>query len=106
MIMNYKSATQMAKDYGMKSSVAFNKVLVKCGVLVSTDKGYCLADGLHGRGLAAVIDVPYFLPNGLRASRKKAVWTEAGQAYLRQRLMRLGIVPTSERTDLFGLTTN
>ena len=104
--MTYKSATQMAKDYGMKSPVAFNKVLEKCGVLVYTNKGYCLADDLHGRGLAAVIDVPYFLPNGLRVSKKKAVWTEQGQRYLHQRLSRLGIVPTSEKRDLFGLTSN
>lgn len=106
--MNTKSATQMADLYGLKSSVAFNKLLVKCGLLIATAKGYCLASGLKGLGLVAIIDVPYFLPNGIRASKKKAVWTVEGQQYIHERLARIGIVPVSEQRDLFGSlnTTN
>ena len=100
--MNTKSATQMASLYGLKSSIAFNKLLVNCGLLIHTNAGYCLADSLKNLGLVAIIDVPFFLPSGIKASKKKAVWTEKGQQYIRQRLGRIGIVPTSEQTDLFG----
>lgn len=100
--MNYKSATDMARAYGMKSAVAFNKLLVRCGILSHTNNGYTLAHGLHGHGLVAVIFQQYFLPNGMRATRKKAVWTEAGQAYVHRRLGTLGITPVSETPDLFG----
>lgn len=102
--MNYKSATDMARAYGMKSAVAFNKLLVRCGILSHTNNGYTLAHGLHGHGLVAVIDQKYFLPNGMRATRKKAYWTEAGQQYIYQRLSRLAIMPESEQTDLFSVT--
>ena len=102
--MDTKTATQMAGVYGMKSSVAFNKMLCKCGVLKETAKGYTLADSLHGQGYVAVIDAAYFLPNGIRATKKKAVWTEKGQQFLRQRLGRIGIVPKNEQLDMF--TTN
>lgn len=106
--MNTKSATQMADLYGLKSSVAFNKLLVNCGLLINTAKGYCLADSLKNLGLVAIIDVPFFLPGGIKASKKKAVWTEKGQQYIHQRLARIGIVPVSEQRDLFGSlnTTN
>lgn len=104
--MATKSATQMANLYGMKSSVAFNKVLVNCGLLVHTNAGYCLADSLKNLGLVAVIDFPYFLPNGIKATKKKAVWTEKGQGYIRQRLGRIGIIPPSEQLDLFKTTSN
>ena len=100
--MNYKSATDMARAYGMKSAIAFNKLLERCGILSHTSKGYILAQGLHRQGLVAVVDVKYFLPNGMRATKKKAVWTEAGQAYVHRRLGTLGITPVSERADLFG----
>lgn len=96
------SATQMADLYGMKSSVSFNKLLVNCGMLIRTDAGYCLANGLKDLGLVVIIDAPYFLPNGIRATKKKAVWTEKGQQYIHRRLRRIGIVPASEQTDLFG----
>lgn len=104
--MATKSATQMANLYGMKSSVAFNKVLVNCGLLVDTNAGYCLADSLKNLGLVAVIDYSYFLPNGIKATKKKAVWTEKGQEYIRQRLGRIGIVPTTDQLDLFKTTSN
>lgn len=100
--MNYKSATDMARAYGLKSAVAFNKLLVRCGVLLHTDNGYQLANGLRQQGLVAAVDVQYFLPNGMRATKKKAVWTEAGQAYLHRRLGTIGIMPVSETQDLFG----
>lgn len=100
--MATKNATQMASLYGMKSSVAFNKILVKCGLLVHTNKGYCLADSLKNLGLVAVIDYPFFLPNGIKATKKKSAWTEKGQQYIHKHLSRIGIVPTSEQNDLFG----
>ena len=99
--METKSATQMAKLYGMKSSVAFNKILVNCGLLIKTAKGYCLANGLKNLGLVTVIDASYFLPNGIKATKKKAVWTEKGQEYIHKHLSRIGIVPVSEHRDLF-----
>jgi hypothetical protein len=98
------TATQMATVYGYKSPQAFNKLMVKCGVLTKNDKGYFLADYLRGFGYTAVIDQPYFLPNGIRATRKKAVWTEEGQKFIRARLGRFGITPVNEHTDIF--TTN
>lgn len=100
--MDTKSATQMASLYGMKSSVAFNKILVKCGLLVHTNKGYCLADSLKNLGLVAVIDYPFFLPNGIKATKKKSAWTEKGQQYIHKHLSRIGIVPVSEQRDIFG----
>jgi hypothetical protein len=102
--METKNATQMARLYGLKSSVAFNKLLVKCGVLVSTNKGYVLADSLRDQELTAVVESSYFLPNGIRATKKKSAWNEKGQKYIHQRLSRIGIVPTSEQNDLFGNT--
>ena len=96
----------MADLYGMKSSVSFNKLLVNCGLLIHTSAGYCLADSLKNLGLVAIIDAPYFLPNGIKATKKKAVWTEKGQEYIHQRLGRIGIVPTSEQRDLFGTILN
>ena len=100
--METKNATQMASVYGLKSPQAFNKLLAKCGVLVESIHGYVLADNLRGRGYSTVVEEHYFLPNGFRATKKKSVWTERGQTYIRQRLGRIGIVPNSEQTGLFG----
>lgn len=94
----------MADLYGMKSSVAFNKLLVSCGLLIHTAKGFVLAEALRELGLTAAVEVPYFLPNGIRASKKKSVWTEKGQQYIHKRLARIGIVPASEQRDLFKVS--
>ena len=99
--MEAKTATQMATIYGMKSSVAFNKMLVKCGLLIHTTKGYQLSGPMRGWGFTTVIEAPYFLPNGIRATKKKAAWTESGQQFIRQHLGRIGIVPAKEQTDMF-----
>lgn len=99
--METKTATQMATIYGMKSSTAFNKILVKCGLLVHTSKGYQLSVPMRGWGFTTTIEVPYFLPNGIRATKKKSAWTESGQRFIRQHLGRLGIVPVNEQTDMF-----
>ena len=104
--MEIKTATQMATVYGLKSSIAFNKLLVKCGLLVHTNKGYVLSKPMQGWGFTTVIEVPYFLPNGFKATKKKSVWTESGQHFIRQHLSRLGILPVGEQTDLFGTFTN
>ena len=100
--METASATQMATAYGLKSSIAFNKLLTKCGLLTATEKGYVLADSLRGQGYITVVEVGYFLPNGFRATKKKAVWTEKGQHFIRERLGRIGIVPTTEQTNIFA----
>lgn len=92
----------MATIYGLKSSIAFNKLLEKCGVVTRTDKGYILADSLQGKGYITIVEVGYFLPNGFRATKKKAVWTEKGQQFLRERLGRIGIVPAGEQQDIFA----
>lgn len=103
MSMEAKSATQMAKAYGLKSSVAFNKLLEKCGVLEKCGGGkYVLSRNLCGMGLVTAINRQFFLPNGVRATRKEAAWTEEGQAYVRRLLAHHGIVPVSEERDLFG----
>lgn len=96
------TATQMAQLYGMKSSTAFNKLLTECKVLRHTDKGFILDDSLQGKGYATVISQPYFLPSGIRATKKRSAWTPEGQQFIRQRLGRIGIVPVSEQTDLFN----
>ena len=102
--METKTATQMASIYGLKSSVAFNKMLVKCGLLTHTTKGYVLSKAMQGWGFTTVIEVPYFLPNGIRAKKKKSAWTESGQQFIHQHLSRIGILPISEQRDIF--TTN
>lgn len=99
--MENKSASQMATVYGLKSGIAFNKMLVKCGILVHNNKGYVLSEPMKGWGFTAVAEVPYFLPSGIRCTKKKSVWTESGQHFIQQHLKRLGIVPVSERTDMF-----
>ena len=100
--MTTMTSTQIAKAYGLKSPQAFNKLMEKCHVLRSTDKGYVLSDDLKGMGLVVAIDAHYFLPNGFRATKKKAVWTEKGQTFIRKRLGRIGIVPANEQTDIFN----
>lgn len=98
---NLASSTQMADIYGLKSSVAFNKLMERCGILIHTNKGYILAEDLRGMGLATVITAPYFLPNGIKAFKKKAVWTAKGQAHVRRTLMHHGIAPVGEQKGLF-----
>ena len=61
--METRTATQMAKLYGMKSSTAFNKLLTECKVLRHTDKGFILDDSLQGKGYTTVVTTPYFLPS-------------------------------------------
>ena len=100
--MNTMTATQMANLYGLKSSIAFNKLMVRCGILKDTSKGYVLAEDLRNRGLVTVIDTWYFLPNGIKATKKRAVWTSEGQRFIHHRLARIGIVPTSEQPNLFN----
>lgn len=100
--MNTMTATQMARLYGLKSSIAFNKLMVKCGILKDTSKGYVLAEELRDRGLVTAIDTSFFLPNGIKATRKRAVWTDEGQQFIHHRLARIGIVPTDEQTSLFN----
>ncbi len=101
--MEAKTATQMATIYGMKSSVAFNKMLVKCGLLIHTSKGYQLSVPMRGWGFTTVIEVPYFLPNGIRTTKKRAAWTESGQQFIHKRLGRIGIMPVNERNDIFTI---
>lgn len=100
--METMSATQMANAYGLKSSIAFNKLMVKCGVLINAGNGYTLAEALRGRGFVAVIDTHFFLPSGIKATKKKAVWTKAGQEYIKKILFHHGIVPVDEQKDLFN----
>ena len=100
--MQTMTATQMARLYGLKSSTAFNKLMVKCGILRDTTKGYVLAEDLRNRGLVTVIDTWFFLPGGIKATKKRAVWTAEGQQFIHHRLARIGIVPTSEQTSLFN----
>ena len=99
--METKNATQMANLYGLKSSVAFNKLLVKCGLLIATDKGYVLAENLRELGLTTTVEASYFLPNGIRATKKRSAWTEKGQQFIHKHLSRIGIIPVSEQRDLF-----
>lgn len=91
----------MATLYGLKSSTAFNKLMVKCGILQLTRKGYVLAEDLRDRGFVAVIDTSFFLPGGIKATKKHAVWTTEGQQFIHHRLARIGIVPPSEQRGLF-----
>ena len=100
--MKTMTASQMATLYGLKSSTAFNKLLVQCKVLRHTDKGFILAEDLRDRGLVTVIDTFYFLPNGIKATKKRAVWTPEGQQFIHTRLGRIGIVPPSEQPGLFN----
>lgn len=100
--MNTMTATQMAKLYGMKSSTAFNKLLTDCKVLRRTNDGFILDDSLQDKGYTTVISQPYFLPSGIRATKKRSAWTPEGQQFIRQRLARIGIVPPSEQLGLFN----
>lgn len=102
MTMETMTATQMAKLYGMKSSTAFNKMLTKCKVLRHTDKGFILDDSLQGKGYTTVVCQPYFLPSGIRASKKRSAWTSEGQQFIRQRLGRIGIFPADKQRDIFS----
>ena len=96
------TASQMAQLYGLKSSTAFNKLLTECKVLRHTDKGFILDESLQGKGYATVISQPYFLPSGIRATKKRSAWTPEGQTFLRHRLGHLGIVPAEAKRDLFN----
>lgn len=102
---NLMSATQMAEVYGLKSAVAFNKLMVKCGILQVGAKGYVIAEKMRAKAEASTwmkpIEKPYFLPNGIRATKKVAAWTEAGQGMIRSVLLHHGIVPVAEQVSLF-----
>ncbi len=100
--MQAMTATQMAQLYGMKSSTAFNKVLVECKVLCRTNDGFVLSESLRGKGYATVISQPFFLPSGIRATKKRSAWTPEGQLFIRQRLARIGIYPAGEERDIFN----
>lgn len=99
--METMTSTQMADLYGLKSSVAFNKLLVRCGILIDTVKGYVLAYHLRGRGYACAVTQWFFLPNGTKASKKRGAWTDRGCQLIHDHLQRLGIHPVSEQRDLF-----
>lgn len=96
------TASQMAQLYGLKSSTAFNKLLTECKVLRHTDKGFILNESLQGKGYATVISQPYFLPSGIRATKKRSAWTLEGQSFIRQRLGRISIFPAGEDRDIFN----
>lgn len=102
---NLMTATQMAEAYGLKSAVAFNKLMVKCGILQVCAKGYVIAEKVRAEAEASVwmkpIEKNYFLPNGIRATKKVAAWTEAGQMMIRRVLQHHGIVPVAEQVSLF-----
>lgn len=100
--METMTATQMASLYGLPSSIAFNKLLTRCGLLTHTDKGYVLASDYQGQDLTTTVTAWYWLPSGVKASKKKAAWTVKGQQVIRQRLGRLGILPPSEQLTLFA----
>lgn len=102
MTMESLTSTQMAQRYGLKSSVAFNKLMCQCGILVDTSKGYVLATHLRDQGLVTAVTAWFFLPSGIKASKKRAAWTQKGQQLIHAHLMRLGIVPLDEQRDLFS----
>ncbi len=99
--MNNKTSSQMAELYGLPSSTAFNKLLARCGILIHNEKGYVIAETLSGQGYATTVTCWFFLPSGQKASKKRAAWTEKGQALIHQRLGRLGIVPKDQQRKLF-----
>lgn len=100
--METMTSTQMADLYGLKSSIAFNKLMVRCGILVDTVKGYVLAESFRGQGYTTAVTQWFFLPNGAKASKKRGAWTEKGCQLIHDRLQRLGILPLDEQHDLFN----
>ena len=100
--MQTMTSTQMAALYGLKSSFAFNKLMVRCGILVHTTTGYVLAEALRGQGYVTTVTSWFFLPSGIKASKKKAAWTGKGRLLIQRHLRRLGIVPPSEQATLFN----
>ena len=96
------TSTQMADLYGLKSSIAFNKLMARCGILVNTVKGYVLAESFRGQGYMTAVTQWFFLPNGGKASKKRGAWTEKGCQLIHDRLQRLGILPLDEQHDLFN----
>lgn len=100
--METMTSTQMANLYGLKSSVAFNKLMVRCGILVETEKGCVLASHLRGQDYVTVVTQWFFLPNGMKASKKRAAWTGKGRLFIQRHLRRIGIVPKDEQRDIFN----
>lgn len=96
------TSTQMADLYGLKSSTAFNKLMKRCGILLRTDKGYVLAPRFRNQGYDTAITEWFFLPNGFKASKKRAAWTGKGRLFIQRHLRRIGIVPKDEQHDIFN----
>lgn len=99
--METMTSAQMARLYGLKSSVAFNKLMCQCGILVDTNEGYVLSEKLRGQGYVTTVTSWFFLPSGIKASKKRAAWTGKGRLFIQRHLHRLGIVPPEEQPTLF-----
>ena len=100
--METMTSKQMAELYGLKSSTAFNNLMKRCGILHHTDKGYVLAPALRNQGFDTAITEWFYLPNGFKASKKRAAWTPKGRLFIQRHLHRLGIMPPAEQTSLFA----
>ena len=99
------TSSQMDDLFVLKSSTAFNKLMVRCGILQHTDKGYVLAPTLRNQGYDTAVTAWFFLPNGAKASKKRAAWTPKGRLLIQRHLHRLGIMPPAEQTALFSTAT-
>ena len=99
--METMTSTQMAQLYGLPSSTAFNMLLLRCGILIHTNDGFVLSENLRGQGYTTNVTSWFFLPSGIKASKKRAAWTGKGRLFIQRHLHRLGIVPPEEQPTLF-----
>ena len=99
--METMTSKQMADLYGLKSSTAFNNLMKRCGILLRTEKGYVLAPRFRNQGYDTAVTEWFFLPNGFKASKKRAAWTPKGRLFIQRHLYRLGIMPPAEQRNLF-----
>lgn len=92
-----------AKETGEKEPTLYEDAYISftlSDITVEHGKMFFRYDGRPDS--VTVVDTWFFLPGGIKATKKRAVWTAEGQQFIHRRLARIGIVPTSEQTSLFN----
>lgn len=90
-----ETTSMIAKNYGM-STVSFNKLLHKQGIQYRQGGTWLLYAKYQNKGYTHVEPFEYIDSNGLKQVRNTSKWTQKGQKFIYDKLMKAGIKPTIE----------
>jgi prophage antirepressor-like protein len=86
------TATEIAKDFGLKSAYALNKILNGFKVIRNVNDKWCLYSDYCGKGYAKDKIIPIKRKDGTTKTVSELYWTEKGRKFLYDFLVMQGLI--------------